>query len=67
VVACIDFGLLDFYGTELGCEPRMAAQVEKRGEKESASHRYAGRAPDRAARERIIRERLMNQRYETHR
>ena len=47
----------------------MAAQVEKRGEKENAGHRYAGPAPDLATQpaegERIIRERLMNQRYET--
>jgi hypothetical protein len=55
----------------LGCEPGVAAQVEKRGKKENAGHRYAGPAPyhatHRAEGERITRERLMNQRQETDR
>ena len=49
----------------------MAAQVEKRGEKENAGQRYAGPAPDLATQpaegEGITRERLMNQRHETDR
>jgi hypothetical protein len=66
------FWLVRFFRDRtLGCEPRVAAEVEKRGENENTGHRYAGpasyHATHRAEGERIIREWLMNQRHETDR